>query len=62
MTEQVWYWARRKGEKPRQVWGKVLSHDGRHARVLIKGCAVEIQTVEVKRLNSVQPRDAQTPP
>lgn len=53
MTENVWYWARRKGERPHQKRGKVLSSDGKHARVLVEGCGVPVQTVEVRRLHSI---------
>lgn len=58
MTERVWYWARRKGERPRKQHARVLSSDGKHARVLLPGGhAVPVQTIAVNRLHSIPTAD-----
>lgn len=54
--DRVWYWARRRGETPRQEHGKIVQMSGEFSRVRLNPYvdgerAVPVQTVEVKRLH-----------
>ncbi len=49
--DRVWYWARRKGEKGHKEYGVIIQTDGTFARIRLDGNrTVQIQTIEVKRL------------
>ncbi len=51
--DRVWYWARRKGEKPHRKFGVIVFTDANYARVELDGTPspITVQTVAVRRLH-----------